>query len=53
VRPRLAADDWSEDFIRLGNSTADYEKTGTIRFLAQDRTELARVDLFGGSASSI
>jgi phage tail-like protein len=40
--------DWYESFIREGNNSDDYEKSGSIKFLAQDlTTELARVDLFG------
>jgi phage tail-like protein len=40
--------DWYEDFVRKGNNSDDYEKSGSIKFLAQDMTtELARVDLFG------
>lgn len=40
--------DWYEDFVRRGNSGDESEKSGSIRFLAQDlSTELARVDLFG------
>ena len=38
--------DWYEDFIR-GNNGDESEKSGSIKFLAQDATELARVDLFG------
>jgi phage tail-like protein len=40
--------DWYEDFVRKGNNSDDYEKSGSITFLSPDlRTELARVDLFG------
>jgi phage tail-like protein len=39
--------DWYESFIRQGNNSDDDEKTGTIRFLAQDQSELAHIDLFG------
>ena len=39
--------DWYEDFIRQGNNSDEGEKAGSIKFLAQDLTELARVDLFG------
>ncbi len=40
--------DWSEDFIRQGHNSDDYEKSGSIKFFANDMTtELARVDLFG------
>jgi hypothetical protein len=40
--------DWYESFIRQGNNSDEYEKSGSIKFLANDMTtELARVDLFG------
>jgi len=39
--------DWVEDFIRKGNNSDELEKSGSIKFLAADLTELARVDLFG------
>jgi phage tail-like protein len=40
--------DWYESFVREGNNSDDYEKSGSIRFFASDlKTELARVDLFG------
>lgn len=38
---------WYEDFIRKGNNSDDYEKTGSISFLDQSMAELARIDLFG------
>ena len=39
--------DWYEDFIRNSNNSDESEKSGSIKFLAQDLTELARIDLFG------
>jgi hypothetical protein len=40
--------DWYESFVRGGNNSDDYEKSGSIKFLSSDlKTELARVDLFG------
>lgn len=39
--------DWVESFIRQGNNSDDYEKTGKLTFLASDQSELAHIDLFG------
>ena len=39
--------DWYEDFIRKGHNSDDFEKAGTIKFLAPDQSELAHIDLFG------
>lgn len=49
--PELAADSiykWHEDFVIKGNNSLDYEKTGTLEYLAADqKTQLFAIELSG------